>query len=170
MKADARSCETRDSLVICSSYHGLWPDCPFITLCTLSLDALQGTAFTFSVMALRILASEAASSLGLRRAAPMLSGAQPQFLQIFSQNFASSKSVFDVLRCGLALDNFGTSPFLLLQSQRMWSIKIAMSGRRSRARQLLSAFPTSRRCDQKILKMLLDMHHMLPIKWCWDLC
>ncbi|KAL3159795.1 hypothetical protein ABBQ38_010200 [Trebouxia sp. C0009 RCD-2024] len=45
-------------------------------------------------MALRILASEAVSSLGLRRAAPTLSSAQPQFLQIFSQNFASvSKDV-----------------------------------------------------------------------------
>lgn len=47
-------------------------------------------------MALRILASEAVSSLGLRRAAPMFSGAQPQFLQIFSQNFASSTTCFAV--------------------------------------------------------------------------
>ena len=51
-------------------------------------------------MALRILASEAVSSLGLRRAAPMLSGAQPQFLQIFSQNFASSKSLCSVSHVG----------------------------------------------------------------------
>ncbi|DBA73120.1 hypothetical protein WJX79_005463 [Trebouxia sp. C0005] len=40
-------------------------------------------------MALRVLATEAVSSLGLRRAVPVLSNAQPQFLQVFSQNFAS---------------------------------------------------------------------------------
>ncbi len=42
-------------------------------------------------MALRVLAIEAVSSLGLRRAVPVLSSAQPQFLQVFSQNFASGK-------------------------------------------------------------------------------
>lgn len=34
---------------------------------------------------------------------------------------------------------------LLVQSQKMWFIKIATSGRRSKAKQLLSAFPTLRR-------------------------
>lgn len=40
-------------------------------------------------MALRMFASEAVSSLGLRRSTAMLGSSQPQFLQIFSQNFAN---------------------------------------------------------------------------------
>jgi len=40
-------------------------------------------------MALRVLATEAVSSLGIRRAVPTLSSAQPHFLQVFSQSFAS---------------------------------------------------------------------------------
>ena len=103
-------------------------------------------------MALRILASEAVSSLGLRRAAPMFSGAQPQFLQIFSQNFASSKSVSALYTTVWALEMYVASLFMFLQSQRMWSIKIAMSGRRSRARLPLLAFLTSRRCSNNLSK------------------
>lgn len=44
---------------------------------------------------------------------------------------------------------------LLVQSQKMWFIKIAMSGRRSMAKPLLSAFPTLRR-----FVMALTMSHV----------
>lgn len=43
----------------------------------------------------------------------------------------------------------------------MWSIKIAMSGRRSRARQLLLAFPTLRRLQLAFDTTCLDMRELL---------
>ncbi len=56
-------------------------------------------------MALRVLATEAVSSLGLRRAVPVLSSTQPQFLQVFSQNFASGKHylVADLSMCAFGI-------------------------------------------------------------------
>ena len=99
-------------------------------------------------MAVRVLAIEAVSSLGLRRAVPALSNTQPQFLQVFSQNFASGKHY---LVADLSLCAFGSSITLvqiLPQLQRIWFIKIAMSGRRLRATQPPSASPTLPRLVQ----------------------
>ena len=56
-------------------------------------------------MVLRVLATEAVTSLGLRRAVPALSNAQPQFLQVFSQSFASGKHylVADLSMCAFGI-------------------------------------------------------------------
>ncbi len=78
-------------------------DCPFAQ--NPRLTPRRYYTLHLNIMALRVLATEAVSSLGLRRAVPALSSAQPQFLQVFSQNFASGKHylVADLIMCACGI-------------------------------------------------------------------
>ena len=121
-------------------------DCPFAQ--NPRLTPRRYYTLHLNIMALRVLATEAVSSLGLRRAVPALSSAQPQFLQVFSQNFASGKHYLlaDLSIC--AIRHSVRLGQMLPQLQRIWFIKIAMSGRRLRAKQPPSASPTLPRSVQ----------------------